>query len=443
MKKYWIIWGLLLIGILRVPAQDIKKDSSSWSLARCLGYAVQNNLTVKKSVLSKNTAEANYTQSKVSRFPSLTGSGSQTITNGSSIDPITSDYVSQVVRSTSFDLNAQVTLYNGNSINNQIKQNKLLVEQNDLFVAEAKNSITLSIVEAYLQALYYKEGIQVASNTLTSSQKQLEQSKAKFDAGSIAAKALADVQSQYANNQYSLILAKNNFEMKVLAIKQLLELDQQQSFEIEIPKLPEDLHLNIPNKIDVYQQAIGIMPEVKAGQTQVEINNLSLSMAKAGYLPTLSAFGSLSTGYTNTQHNSFATQLNGNFNQRIGLSLSVPIFDRYVTKTKVVNARIEMEKSKLSLAATNKDLYQKIETAWQNAVASQGEMESLLAAKNAYQTAYDLAQQQYALGAISSTDLVVSQNNFTNAEQKYLQTKYTCILYHQLLQFYQGNPIKL
>jgi outer membrane protein len=97
----------------------------------------------------------------------------------------------------------------------------------------------------------------------------------------------------------------------------------------------------------------------------------------------------------------------------------------------------------LSLTSARKTLYQKIENAHQQATAAQSEMEAAAAQSDASKVAYDLAQQQYAVGAVNTVDLLVSQNTYLQAQQKYTQAKYTAILYYQLLQFYEGNPIKM
>jgi outer membrane protein len=362
--------------------------------------------------------------------------------NGTSIDPITSNYVSQLVHSTSVGVNAQVTLFNGNYINNTIRENELLTRQNAYFVSEAKNNITLSVTEAYLKALYYKEGITVAQNTVGSSQEQLAQVNKRYKAGSVAGIDVADLQTQLSNDQYSLVTAQNNYRQQIITLKQLLELDPAQEFEIATPQLPQSETL-IPQLQDVYQTALHIMPEIESAKMQTEIEGYDLKLARAGYLPTLSLMAGVNSGYTNTRDFDFFTQLNGNFYQNVGLSLSIPIFSKYKNNAAVANAKISIEQSKLTAASTTKQLYLKIESVWQNAVSAQSEMEAALNLRNSSKLAYEMAEKKATVGSLNSTDLLVSKNTYLSAEQKYLQTKFSNALYYQLLQFYQGNSIKI
>jgi outer membrane protein len=440
--KTKVIYSLIVAVLLSAGAFGQTPDSG-WDLQRCIEYAVSNNITVKQSVLDQETAENNLTRSKASRFPSLSASGSQSLTRGTSTDPITYDFVSQTIHATSVGLNAQVTLYGGSKINNTIKQNGLLVSQNSYYVEAAKNDISLQVTEAYLQALYYKEGITIAENNLKSSEAQATRSQALFDAGSIAMKDLADVKSQLASDRYTLVTAKNSYNQQVLTLKQLLEFEPDQSFDLAFPTQEQEAMIVIPDKYSVYKEALAIMPEIKSGKLATDVAALSLKIARAGYQPTLSMTGGLSTGYTNTQRYAFSEQFNNNFNQRLGLTLSISIFSNLQTKTSVQNSRIAIQSAELDLTSSRKALYQKIENAHQQATAAQSEMEAAAAQSDASKVAYDLTQQQYTVGAANTVDLLVSQNTYLQAQQKYTQAKYTAILYYQLLQFYEGNPIKL
>lgn len=440
MKKYIILASILFVHFIQAQ-QSTDSDKKTWTLEECIAYAIENNISVKQAQLSKNRTEANFLATKSLRLPNLTGSASQNFTNGNSIDPITSDFVSQQINSTSLGLNSQLTLFQGNQINNQIKQGKILLDQYALYEEEAKNNITLSITESYIQLLYAKENILIAENNLEVSKKEEERAKARLDAGSIAIKEYTDAQSQTATNQYVLINAKNDYALQLLSLKQQLELPPNTNFEIADQ---DDIILDlVPDLNEVYSEALENLPEINASKINVSLSEKDLDIAKGGYLPTLSLTGSLGSGYTSTQDYNFSDQLDLNFNQRLGLSLNVPIFNRNKTKSEVQAAKINIDIAKLELAQEEKDLYQKIETAWQNAVTAQSEMEAADMARNAAKESFRLAQKQYELGALSTTDLIVSQNTYTNTEQNYIQAKYLSLLYNQLLQFYQGNDIKI
>lgn len=442
MKHYIIITCLCFLQFSW--AQETENMSSKvWTLDDCIAYAIENNITIKDATLNKDQSIVNYIQAKSSRLPDLFGTASQTFSNGNSIDPITSDYVTDQIYSTNVGLNSSLTIFQGNQINNQIAQNKLLLNQSEFFEEETKNNIIISILENYLQILYAKEGITIAENNLIASEKEVERAKARLEAGSIALSDYTEAQSQAATNKYAIITAKNNYQQYIIALKQLLELDPTQ--DIEIQSLRDDINYNILeiDKMAIYYNALGILPEVNASKLGVEVSEKELDIAKGGYLPTLSLVSSVGSGYTSISDETFSDQFNFNFNQRVGLSLSIPIFNRNQTKVAVQAASINIEKAEIQKQTVEKEVYKKVETAYQNARSAQEQMVAAQASKEAAEQTYKLAQKKYELGALSTTDLVISQNTYTNAQQNYLQAKYLNILYNQLLQFYQGNDIKL
>ncbi|WP_117590810.1 TolC family protein [Chryseobacterium sp. Leaf405] len=429
MRKYLII--ALFIGIL-APAQKV------WSLQDCLDYAVANNITVKKTALDKTTAQLNYQQQKNNKLPTIYGSSSLGLTNGSSIDPITSSFVNQNILSNSFGISGNVAIYQGNKLNLQIEQNKMILDQSSLYQKQAENNIVLNVLEAYLQSLYYYEGIEIANYTANSSAQELKLTQTKYKNGAISKLDLADVETQNAQNQYTVVSSQNLYNQQVLKLKQLLELDPNVDFEIEKTSLP-DIEETIPDKQQVFAQATENLPDLKIYDAQNEILNKALEITKAGYKPTLSATAGLNTGFTSTQDFSYFNQLKNNFNKSVGLSLNVPIFSKKQNNTNVELAKIDIKQNQLDKISAGKTLYSSIETAWQNAIANQAQQKSSKVARDNAKLSYDLSNKKFEFGGLTTTELSVSRNTYLTNEQTYLQSKYMAVLYTQLLNFYQDK----
>ena len=439
MKLYLIIVSLFFVQLSLAQETSTKV----WSLQDCIDYAIEHNITIKDATLDKNLAEVDYSKAKSSRLPNLFGSASQNFSNGSTIDPITSDYVTDQIHSTNVGINSSMTLFQGNQLSNQIKQNKILLEQSIFLEEVEKNNIVLNILEVYLQTLYSKESIAIAENNVVASEKEVERAKARLDAGTIALGDYTEAQSQAATNKFNVISAKNDYQQYIIQLKQLLELSPLEDIQIEtIDENMDLINLDI-DKNQLYNNAIGFLPEIQASNLNIAANEKELDIAKGGFLPTLSLTGSIGSGYTSINDNTFSDQFDVNFNQKLGLSLTIPIFNRNQTKAAVKTASINIDKAQIQKQNTEKEVYRKVETAYQNAISAQEQVIAAEASKVSAEQSYKLAQKKYELGGLSTTDLVISQNTYTNAQQNYLQSKYLNILYHELLQFYQGNDIKL
>jgi outer membrane protein len=384
------------------------------------------------------TAKNNLEQSKYNRLPTISASASQGYSTGQTIDPITSDFVSQSINSTSLGASANVVLFRGGYINNTIEKNRVIVKQNEFYVDQAKNNIILSVIEAYVQALSYNEAIKIAEQTKENSMVQYQVADGKYKAGSLSGIDLSNYETQIATDNLTLVNAKNDYKTQILKLKQLLEIPPHTDFDIQKLELQEDTAY-LPSTDELYVTAETVLPDVRLLEIQKEGNAVDLKLAKSGYYPTVSLGGGLSTGYTNTQLNQFATQLRNNFSPSVNLNLSVPIFSQFANRTNVKNAGLAMKRTEIDIISRKKELYNTLETVIQNAVSAQAQLLSATTAVNSSKKSYDLALKKSELGDLGIAELTIAKNNYLNAVDQQIQAKLTYTLYQKLISFYQGT----
>ncbi len=430
---------LIICGFLAVTAT--MSAQKKWALRDCIDYARQENIQVKKMQLSVESYDVDVEQSKAELFPSLSGSLSQGYSH--SKDAM-NDYKYKGVFNGQYGLNASWTVYNGNRNRNAIKQSELEKEAGKLEVEEQKNNMETSITQVYLQILYARESIKNNENILESSKQQLKQSQDFLDAGTIAMAEFAQVESQYTTNKYNLVLAQNSYDNYKLQLKQLLELDIDEEIDIEYPEIGDnEVIALIPSVNEVYQTALAIRPEVKSSKLNIDVSEISRSTAKAGYLPSVALNGSLGTSNAWSSGPSVTTQFNRNFNQYVGLSVSVPIFDNRKNKSTVQKSQIQIESAQLDLLNTQKELLRTIEGLYQDAVSAQSKYMAAKDKQKSSELSYQLVKDSYTLGMRNTVELVTEQNSYANALQDMLQAKYSALLNRKLLEFYQGKEITL
>ena len=222
-----------------------------------------------------------------------------------------------------------------------------------------------------------------------------------------------------------------------LQLKQLLELDGESEMNLYLPALGDENVLTpLPTKTDVYRAALTFRPEIESGKLNVQASDLDISIAKAGYIPTLSLSAGIGTTNANGNDFSFSEQVKNNWNNSLGLTVSIPIFNNRQTKSAVQKARLQKQTSELDLQDQQKTLYKTIESLWLDANSAQQQYVAAAEKLRSTQTSYDLIQEQFNLGMKNTVDLL-------NAQQETLQAKYMAILNAQLLRFYQGEGIRL
>jgi len=394
----------------------------SWTMERCISHALENNISVSQSYLKQRSSELQLNQAKMNRLPSVTGSASQSL-----LDPM----------NTSVGVNANLNLFDGFNTENNIKKSKLELDRQAIQVEQAKYDIEIAVIEAYIQVLYTRDNVELAELLLSVCEKELKISEAKFKVGSISQKDYSDMTAEYANKQYSLIRAQNQYSQQVLTLKQLLELGPEVDFDI-VKQEQTDTQFEIPSPIDVFNEACKVYPDMIYAEQQLAIDSLSVKMAKSSYYPSLS----LSAGVgANINFFDSESELQGNNSLR--LSLSVPIFNKWQTKTSVETAKINSEYNALSVESTRKNLYKQIETACKNAESYQAENKALESSLEALEISVDLARKQFEVGLIDATTLLVTETNYAQTSISQLQAKYMAELNYMVIQHYQGKHSSL
>ena len=442
MKNKRIVYYFMLAGYLLYNTPVLgQQQPKEWDLKSCINYALQNNIQIKKQQQSVETSKVNFVQSKAERLPSLNAGIGQSFTNQKDMQGGSGQ---EQLFTGSYNAQSSVVLYNGNKLNNTITQNELLIKSGELSVKESENNIELAITAAYLKILYARESVLNAENILASSETQVNRAKILFEAGYIAESNYAQVQSQYSNDKYSLVLANNGMSSLILQLKQLPELGMNENLTIKFPDLDSTQVLKpLPAKPDVYNIALKVMPQVENGKVNIDIAQTGLLIAQAGLLPSITMNASLGTGYSAPNSTSYTTQLGDKFYQNAGISLNIPIFNGKQVKSNISRAQIGIETAKLSQIETEKNLLTDVETAYLDAESAQGRFQAASEQLKSTRISYSLIEDQFNLGMKNTVDLITEKNKFLTAQQEYLQAKYTAILNYKILDFYQNNPIEL
>ena len=419
-----------------------------WTIDDCISYAMQNNITLQKSRLQLQTASEEVRASKGALLPTLNANTSQnlgyrpwqldgmaTVTNGQVNTKVDKTYYNG-----SYGLNAQWTVWNGNKNYNNLKLSRLSEQQAELSVEEQANSIQERIAQLFVQCLYLHEAIGVSQASLETSKKNEERGKEMVEVGKMSKADLAQLTAQRATDEYNVVEAQSQLATCKLQLKQLLELTGDQEFDIAIPPTTDDEALSeIPAMMTVYEQALASRPEIGNKKLAIESSNINLAIAKAGWLPTLSLSGGFTSSTNSLANNSWGNQMKTNTNMSAGLTVSVPIFDGWQTRSSVNRAKISQQQAQLDLLDQQKTLYQTIEDYWLDATTNQQKFRAAKITVESEQQSYDLLNEKFDLGLTNIIELLQGKDKLLSAQQNLLQSKYMTLLNMQLLRFYAAQ----
>ena len=435
MKSFFLAFALMQA--VEVPATD-----HPWTLKECTDWALEHNLTVATQnmnvegrAIDKNTADMAW-------LPSVNGSASENWSFGRGIGG-NNTYESGNSASTSFSLGASMNLFDGLATPRRMQLAELNLEAATADLEKARDDIRVQVAQAYVQILYNYEIADVAREQLAIDSLQVARLEGMFGNGKASAAEVSQQKASLAQSQLTLVQAQNNVRASLLALAQLLELPDWNGFSVVRPAVElEEVPLSCPDVI--YIDALAIRPEIRAEKLRLDGAAKQLQIAKAAWSPSLSLSAGMGTNY----YSSFGTtgfwdQLSNNFSQYVGLSLSIPIFNKFSTRNQVRSAKLQQQTQAIQLRRTEQNLYKEIQQAWNSAVASRAKWEASQTAAAAAKDAFELMQAKYENGKATLTEFNESRNRLVKAQSDSVQATYEYLYQTRLVEFYRGGELTL
>lgn len=471
-KQAGILIVLLLFAGFTANAQE------KISLQAAVERTLTNNLTIRQSLVNELLAAEDYTQSKNNQLPSLSASPQAGYNFGRS--PVPGQYV--FANRSSFYVSGsasmQLTLFQGGQLHNQVLLNKLALDVSKSNTNKVKNDLILNVVVTFLQILTNQDLVTAAKQQIDIATQTLDRTQISFDVGNQTLADLAQAKAQVSIANYNLTTAQNQLDLSILTLKQLMEMNPATEIIIEKPDVSRLTNVTtLYNTAEVIATAVNINPDVQLALARQLSSAQSIKIAKGTYLPTLSLFGSLSSNYSNAATQiigqttptlqtigtvqgtgqlvqapfsqpisapyPFVNQFGNNFNQSIGLSLQIPIFNRFQARTNVRKAKLNYQNAELATQITRNTLSKTITQAVLDLQAANKLYISATQTFEANREALNVTQQRFNVGLVNTLNYNTALTNYNKAQNDMIQAQYTVIFRSKVIDYYLGNPISL
>jgi len=435
-----VVLGTLALAGMPAFAQQ------QWSLNDCINYALEQNISVKQAGLSTNKSEVYLQQTKSSRLPSLNASVNQNFTWVKPYDATTNTYGAyNPGDNQSLSLNTSVSLYNGGKINQQVRQQQLVLKSSVYDAETIKESVSVQVLKAYLQVLYAHESVANAKEQILVTESQLQLADERLKLGVVSQSDYLQIKSELASEKLTLANAQSDLDLARISLMQLMELPVNETFDISSPQLDSLLNQNIiPSASDIYNQALGFKPQIQSVLLNTESAKVEEKIAKSSYLPSLSLSAAVGSTYIDQQYGyGYIDQFNNKLSPSVGLSLSIPIFQKNQVKSSVSIARIGIDEARLQESDTKNQLRKEIEQACADVVNAQVEYQANVDKYAASTESYSVATEKFKVGMMNSVDYLYEKNTLIKSESSLSQSKYTLVFRYKILDFYKGIQLTL
>jgi len=443
--------GIILFCLLcsSIYAQGVPRQ---WTLEDCIQHAVENNVILKQREQDEESKIIELNTSQYSWLPNVNASLGQNLDFGRTPSR-EGTIVDRNSANSSFYVQMRMPVFDGFKIPNNIAVRKLNLQAATESLNKAKEDLAIGVASYFLQVLYNKEILNIAELQVNLTKEQVNRTEALVDAGKVPMSQLYDIRAQLAKDEISLTEARNNVRLALLDLAQALELERLGTeFDIVQPEMKDALTDNMGSILppdDIFDQAVTIKPQIREQEYLLESRRMMLKVAQGEYYPKLDLFANYSNGYyhyfgsDNTISVPFGEQWTQNARKTVGISLNIPIFNRFEIRNNVRLARVGIINQELMIENSKKALYKEIQQAFFNAVAAQEKYMASEKSVTATKEAFIYTEERYAAGKSTVFEFNESKTRYTQSLSEQAQAKYNYIFRAKILDFYNGIPITL
>lgn len=448
MKINFLVFVFAII-FFELTAQN---ETKTLSLEECIDYAIANNLVLKNQQLTQSMLENNYNQSKYDLLPDINASSRYSNSFGQTFSYEHSRFINEQVKAFNIGIMSQIYLFEGfrkmHTINKRLLETKIGQQRFDIL----RNQLTISVLNAYLAVLYNYEQIEIINDQLSTTEQQITKTEKLIASGTLTRGDLLAFITQKADEESQLTGYRNQLRTSRLELAQLMN-HPEGEFDIERPDV-EITARDITDTVTVdyiYSNAKSFLPEVKLVISQFEVAKEEQKLAQSGYYPTLILSAGISTPYNSlapNPHNSntdyrLIDQLKDRRQAELGITLSIPIFNKFRTRTSLANAKINVLSAGNEIEKTYQDLYKVIQSTYNDVVSSYHNYEARKKTVEASEESFRFVQQRFNAGAMSAVDYNIEKNKLNQSKSRLLQSKYELIVKLKILDFYRQGTIEL
>ncbi|WP_262733237.1 TolC family protein [Gaetbulibacter sp. NE] len=438
MKKAIFVFTVLL-------TFSFQAQTKKWTLEECVDHALQNNITVKQSELDLEQSEINKKDAIGNFLPTLNASVSHSWSIGLGQDPVTFDAVNSTTKNLSGGISSSLNIYDGLRNINQLHRSNLEILASRYQLDKIKDDISLLVANSFLQILFNKEQLKVLQAQQVVSQQELERTNELVDAGVLPRGDLLEIQATIATQEQQIVNAENTVLLSRIQLAQLLLIQEYETFDIV------DIDYEVPTTMILEQSPDAIVSkaketryDIKIAETNQEIANDNLKIAKGALQPTLRGSYNFGSNYFTSQlfdTPDFETQLTDNKSHNFSLSLSIPIFNGFAASNNVKRNKVNLERAKVQLEQANLDMETAVYQAYNDTKGALKAYEAAQKTLEAREEAFNYSRERYNVGLLNAFDYNQSQNRFEAAQSDVIRTKYDYIFKLKVLEFYFGIPI--
>ncbi|MGY5450474.1 outer membrane channel protein TolC [Agarivorans sp. MS3-6] len=381
--------------------------------------AQEKDPQILQSKAQRDIAFEKITESRAALLPQLAFSAgiNYTSTSNSLVDSTTNN---------SANIGLSQSLYSQSYWTKLSITEKSATRADALYMSD-QQSLIIRVSKAYFKVLRANDNLNFVAANKTAVERQLEQTKQRFNVGLTAITDVHEAQAEYDRTLAEEIQANNNLANSYEALRELTGLKHQQLKVLNTQRFqPSELEQNASYWLD---SATDANLTLNAQRIAKEIAQQQIKLAQSGHLPTLNLTAGI--GYTNNQYgnDSYDTNYGGETNTgNIGLEFNWPIYLGGSINSQVAQAQFSYVASSEALEQSYRALQSTVNSVVNNVSASVGSVKAFEQTVISSNSALAATEAGFEVGTRTIVDVQDATRNLYSAMNDLANARYDYIL---------------
>lgn len=434
------ILPLIIVFIIDV---HLLKAQQNWNINKCISYAIENNLNLKQYEIEEKISMENLNQSKRNRLPGLQASTIIGLNFGRSIDPITNSYVTTEFFNNSYNLGTSITLFDGFRLQNQMKYEEFRKQVSEYNLLNAIDDLAFKVMSSFFDVIYFEGMLKIAIEQVEASKLNMRSIKTQVEIGLKAQADFLEMSSNLESEELNRIRIENELKTALLKLKQLINY----SLSDEIHLVDESEQIPTENKDDpevLFSRYAKWSPYYKSFEAKFKATEKSLSLSRSQLFPSISAVGSINTGFSETNKNEYGNvigfndQFKNNNRQYLGASMYFPVFNKWANRSNVTKAKLEIEQARTNLESEKQKLFFEMANDLTDLESLYKEYIQFVKRNEVDKLAYKAAEKKLEQGLITVMEFYIAKNRLANTNSDVLRARLQWEIKMKTIEFYKG-----
>ena len=434
----WMAW--LMIAWLFFPLNTFAdQENGPLTLKQAVTLALKHNQDLKTAGDQVESSKITHDQDRSDFYPDLTARAGADVGRNTKSVPDDSTY-----RSLSAAITSTLNLFKGYEDKASLeKSGYALDSQKDSF-ERTRQAVIFNTVAAYLEAVLKKERIQVAEKNLADNQKQLEQIDAFYKAGRRSVTDVYQQQAETASAKLALLTAREEWNTSKMNLLETIGVSALTS--VELPEITDVMKGNwtFDDQAALTAAALEKRPDIKSKKSELKAAEMEIKEAQAGRYPTVDLVFELSSAYSSLEEGDVSEQMDDDsLAASAGINVSIPIFDRHVTRNKVGKAKIASHTARIELEKLERQIEVEVGEAMSNYQTASEQVEVSRSKLSYADKALESTRQRYKAGASTLTELTTSQASYVEAQYDQVEAELKKVIKAMTVSFYKGDMAEI